>query len=108
MRAGTLRHHVTIQQVSESSANDYGETTVSWTTYGTVWGALVPQGGREFERAKQAYAEMTHLVRTRYVANVDTTMRLKIDNSARYLNVVAVYDPTELRHELVWVCREVV
>ena len=52
MRAGTLRHRLTIQERS-STADAYGGQVETWTDLKTVYGAIWPLRGQEYLANKQ-------------------------------------------------------
>lgn len=60
MRAGDLRHRVTIQAATEIQ-DAYGEAIPTWTDVSTVWASVEPLSGREYLAARQEQQE----VRTR-------------------------------------------
>ncbi len=65
MRAGSLRHRVTIEQaVATQSAS--GAETVAWVEYGTVWASLEPLRGREGLVADQPLAEIDTKITIRW------------------------------------------
>lgn len=101
--AGSLRLSVTIEEVTETNTD--GVVAQSWSDYAdNVRAGILPQSGREFYRAKQVYADMTHLVRIRYLAGVTPKMRLKL--GSRYLNIVSVGNVEERDRVLDLVCIE--
>lgn len=66
MRAGELRHRLTVQEQSDRSDghDGYDET---WTTArARIPGLVVPLAGRELERARQIDPRAAHEVRVRY------------------------------------------
>ncbi len=65
MRAGRLRHYVTIQQ-DGNSANNYGEQESTWSTWKKWHIGITPLTGREYILAQQTTATVTHKVEMRY------------------------------------------
>lgn len=105
IRAGDLRHRVTIQQATVTR-NEFGEPVETWQDLATVWAEVVDLSGREFIEARQAPAsEVTTRVRIRYRAGIEPTMRVL--HGARVLEIVAVLEPEGRRRELHLMCREV-
>ena len=104
MRAGNLRHRVTIQTFT-TTTDSYGQPIESWATFAEVWGAVEPLTGREYFQAQQVQAEVNYRVRLRYLAGVVPTMRVLHDG--RTLEVQAVINPDERNRELQLMCREV-
>lgn len=107
LAAGTLNQRVTIEQPTES-VDSYGEATQSWATIpgGAVWASIDTGGGREFYRAQQTQADLTHLVTIRYRDDVTNKMRLKF--GTRYLNIVRVVNAGEENVKLELQCVEAV
>jgi len=104
MEAGRLRHRVTIQRATEGSADAMGEKALTWAELYTVWAAVMPEASREFYRASQVHAEMTHLISIRYRSGITNSDRLRI--GSRYLNIVAIQNVDERNVELRLVCVE--
>lgn len=106
MRAGKLRHELTIEQYSV--ANDStGDPVKSWSNFATGWWASIePVAGRETFAAQQVLAGVTHMVKGRYLAGLVATMRLKY--GARYFRVEAVRDVEERGREMWLQCTEIV
>ena len=66
-RAGERRHQVTLQRVSGRVAAGEGHQD-TWSTYGTVWAAVLPVEVSAVERqsANTLQAPVTHLVEIDY------------------------------------------
>ncbi len=105
MRAGQLRHRVTIQQ-KIISQNSFGEEVVTWSDVATVWAAVEPLRGQEFIEARQAEAEITARIRMRYRSDVRPDMRV-VWGTHTY-DVLAVIDVAGRGRELQLMCREIV
>lgn len=77
MRAGTLRHRVTIQRY-ELVVDDYGAPLhrESWKDVATVWASVEAVSGRDFFAARQEQSEVTHKVTIRYRGDVTAQMRV--------------------------------
>ena len=104
MRAGRLRHSVTIQEPTAGTPNAYGETVDTWSTVAVVRARIVPQNSREFFAAAQVRGEMTHLVEIRYRSDVTNQMRLKY--GTRYLHIDGIIDTDERNRQLFLACVE--
>lgn len=82
MKAGDLRHRVTIQQ-NTPTANAFGERVDSWVSFATVWAAVEPissdsgGGGNErwLQQVAAEVAEATTRIRLRYQPGITTAMR---------------------------------
>lgn len=101
MRAGRLRHSVTLQSKSVSRDAAGGES-ITWTTFATVWAEVQPLSGREYVAMRQAQADVAVRVRMRYVAGVNPAMRV-VHGSAIY-NVLEVIDVAGRQRELELMC----
>lgn len=97
MRAGKLRHTITIQQRSDSQ-NSYGEQANTWTTFAEVRASVEPLQGREFFASQQMQAEVTTRFRIRYLDGVTADMRISYDG--RTFDIQAVLNPNERGREL--------
>jgi SPP1 family predicted phage head-tail adaptor len=75
MRAGRLRHRVTIQEKSVSQ-NSFGEEVITWTDVKTVWASIEPLRGREYIELRQAQADVTTRIRMRHYPDIVPSMRL--------------------------------
>lgn len=97
MRAGNLRHRVTIQQLVAGSPNQNagGEPEEAWSDVATVYGAIRPLKGREFLSAQQTSSEVTGVIDMRYRAGITSKMRCMFGE--RLFDIVSVVDPDE-RH----------
>jgi len=109
MRAGELRHRVTIQEKSVTR-NSYGEEVITWGDVATVWAAVEPLArgprGREFIEAQRAGAEITTLIRMRYRSGIAPEMRV-VYGSHTY-DIKSVVHVEERQRELHLMCREVI
>jgi SPP1 family predicted phage head-tail adaptor len=103
LRAGSLRHRVTLQQPAETPDGG-GGFTLAWTDVATVWAAIEPLKGAERLHAQQLQSPVTHRVTMRYRSGVTPTMRLLFE--ARTLNIRAVIDPQERNRTLELLCEE--
>jgi SPP1 family predicted phage head-tail adaptor len=105
VRAGELRHRVTIQGRT-ITRNSYGEEKVDWMPVATVWAEVTDLSGREYFAAQQVQAEVTTRIRIRYRPGVAPEMRVVA--GARTFDILAVLDPDGRRRELHLMCRGVV
>ena len=93
MRAGRLRHTVSIERISET-ANDYGEAIKTWSDHLTdIRAAIEPINGREYFAQDSRHAEVTTRFRIRYREGITNKMRIRY--GTRYYNIVSVILPNE-------------
>ena len=80
------------------------------THHDLVWAAVfnsLPQGGREYYRAKQTHATMTHLVRIYWSPEVeDVTAKYWVMLGSRRLDIVAATNVDEASQFIDLVCVE--
>ena len=88
MKAGRLRHYVSIQQPVETQ-NSYGEPEVTWDDVSTgVWAGIEPIMGREFFAAKQINAEIEARIVMRYRSDVKAKYRILHGVNEYYIETV--------------------
>ncbi len=103
VKAGALRHRVTLQTVGETPDGG-GGFTAAWTDGATVWAAIEPLRGRERLHAQQLETPVTHRVTIRHRDGVTAKMRIKF--GTRILNIRAVVNPSERNRTLELLCEE--
>lgn len=88
MQIGDLDRRIIIE-VPTKTANSYGEETLSWATYRTVWAKMEWKGGMEKEETQKITAT-TKLVFT--VRNLDISIneqnRISYDGQYYYIKVI--------------------
>lgn len=107
MRAGKLRHTVTIQQRTAGSPQRTasGQPDTSWTTFQAgVPCSIDPISGREYFTQQQVQGEVTHRIRLRYLAGITQSMRVLY--GARVFDIVSVLNWEERNIELHLMCVE--
>lgn len=105
IRAGLLRHQVTLQR-PRTSGDAFGEERAEWEDVVELRAAITPVSGTEQMAAAQLAATVTHQVTTRYWPGITPRMRLLYGQ--RVLNIVSVVDVDERRRELRMDCAEAV
>jgi SPP1 family predicted phage head-tail adaptor len=104
MKAGQLRHPISFISDDIVSQDDSGGIVRSPRIHARAWAEVTELSGTELVQAQQKKPNSTHQVRTRFVANVDSTM--KIRHQARILNIEGIEDIGDRHIELVILCRE--
>lgn len=102
MRAGTLRHRVTLQAL-EQGRDAYGGPVETWADVATVWASVEAVSGRDFFAARQEQNEVTHKVTIRY--RDDVTADMRVLHGGKTFGIVAPL-PDNRRTRLVLMCRE--
>jgi len=105
MRAGQLRHRITLQQKTTSLFN-YGATTETWAALDTVWAGIEALTGREFFSSQQTVAQADYRITLRYRSGITSAMRAV--EGTRTFDIQTVLDPDGRRRELVLMVKEVV
>jgi len=105
MRAGLLRHKITIQRVSESQ-DSYGEADQTWSTF-----RIVKAGKRNLSGQENQVNDVRNPVRMvefkiHYISGVTNKMRIKHGDAI--FNILFTDNLNDLNRDLVIVCREVV
>ena len=105
MRAGSLRHRVTLQR-QELVFGELGAPLHNkvWKDVATVWASVEAVSGREFFASQQVQSEVTHKVTIRFLPGVTADMR--IVHGGRVFGIVAPL-PDNRGTRLVLMCREV-
>ncbi len=103
MRAGTLRHRVTLQRRGDTR-DGIGTVTETWTNEATVWASIEPLQGREYFEAQRENADVTHKLRIRHRSGVTREMRVIFED--RVFDIEAVLNVEERDRELVLMCKE--
>jgi len=104
VRAGKLRHRVTLQQrvTGSPQKTPMGAPDAAWSDVATVWADVRPLGGRELFLAQQAESKVEAEIEIRYRAGVVAAMRAK--HGAVIYNIEAVIDPEERHIRMVLRC----
>jgi SPP1 family predicted phage head-tail adaptor len=105
MRAGKLRHRVTIQEDQGTTQDSLGQEIEDWQDVATVWAAVEPLQGREFLEAKQLQAEVTTRIRIRYRSGIEPEMRVVWGDHT--YDVISVIETESRRREIELMCMEV-
>lgn len=114
MRAGTLRHRVTIQAATETS-NTRGATAVAWDDLATVYAQIKTTGGDERQASDQVIPVASHTVELRQplpnALQLTPKHRLKWvagPNLIRYFGILAIGEPDNKMRRVVVSCEELV
>lgn len=86
MRAGRLRHRISIQSVG-STYDDYGDLSNSWSTDAIVWASVSPVSGNQEKIAGELTGVETHRIRIRHRAGVSAHNRVQF--GARIFEIVS-------------------
>lgn len=106
MRAGTLRHRVTIQETTETR-DGAGGVINTWSTVATVWAAVEPLRGREFIEARATQAQVDTRIRIRYQASLSLTPKMRVTWGSRVYDIQAVIELRTEHREIHLMAKEV-
>lgn len=102
LRAGTMRHRVTIK-ANTPGQDDYGAATESWGTVATVWAEVRGLSGSEALGSGRVQATTTYRVWMRYRSDVTPAQRLVWGSVT--LSILSV-SPDNSRTMLELICEE--
>lgn len=103
MRAGRLRHKVTVQQVAHAQ-DDYGETTETWSEFIESWASIEPLRGREYHDASLTQGEVDTRIVMRYREGILPTMRVLF--GSRVFDIQTVINVNTRHREIHLMCKE--
>jgi len=92
MRAGPLRHKITIQSATETSDGMGGFTEV-WSDHTTAWGQVIPVKGLEALEHRKLEHENVHRIWIRYQGGI--TAKMRISWGDRIMRIIGIRNPEE-------------
>jgi SPP1 family predicted phage head-tail adaptor len=107
MRAGRLRHRMTLQ-TKTYTADGKGGGSDTWTDSRDMWVSYEPLKGREYFDSQTVNVEITGRIISRYVSGVVPTMRWNWSAKSRTFEILHVINPDERNVELQMMVKEVV
>ena len=103
MRAGKLRHRITIEERLETQEAT-GEPVWEWVPFADVWASIEPISGREFFAAQQVQSTVSTRIRIRHLEGV--TQKMRVNYNGRYYAIEAVIRVMERDREIHLMCVE--
>ena len=102
MRAGALRHQITIEEATETQDDD-GHNIQTWSTFATVWGEFVVMKGSvgvgdENIQGDRPIAESNQQLRIRHLSGLTPKMRVSFDS--RNFNIRSIVNTGERGREM--------
>lgn len=97
LRIGNLRHRITFQ-VPITTVNEIGEEVTGYSDFKTVWAAIEPLHGREFEEGNKNSNEVTHRIKIRYTPGLSGDMKIIYKN--REFDIQSIINVNERNREL--------
>jgi SPP1 family predicted phage head-tail adaptor len=105
MQAGKLNRRILIEQKT-AVQDPYGEETVTWSTWKTVWANVRPMSGNQYYQAsgQTIEARVTTEIRIRYLDGINVeTMRVK--HGSEVYEIDTVLHQEERRRQMSLMCR---
>lgn len=106
MRAGSLRHQITIKNPIAGQDGYGAPASGSGITFCNTRAAINSPRGRKFLEANQPQSENIDVVTTRYRPGIKPYMIVEF--SGRTLEILYIVNPEERNRELHLMCRELV
>ena len=75
MRAGSLRHLVSIEEYTEAT-DSLGGVSLTWTEFSKAYANIAPLNGKEKYVSAEKHATSTHQITIRYLSGVNPKMRV--------------------------------
>jgi len=106
VRAGSLRHKITVQSKTVTSTGDRGQPVYSWTTLATPNASIesATSVGKKAEVARQMVATASHMITMRYLAGIDEKCRVQWNG--RTFNIGGIWNHEERNIWLTLICTE--
>lgn len=94
MKAGDLRHLVTVEELSSGSTTfgTRGQVVKTWRRKARVRAAIMPLRGREVEVARQLFASATHKITCRYFKGASPRQRIQWNGRTFHVDQVLDMD----------------
>ena len=103
MRAGRLRHRLTLQSRTETRSAT-GSVTTAWATEGTVWGAIEPISGKEYLALAQTQNETAVRIVLRYYSGLDESWR--VVSGGKAYSIQSLINTDERDHTITLMCSQ--
>lgn len=100
---GALRHRITLENPVRTDDGG-GGGSVSWQPVATLWAAIRPLRGAEYQIADRAEVRVTHEIRFRFRTDVTGEMRLRKGN--RLFHIHSVLNDQERNRWSLCLCEE--
>lgn len=104
MYAAQLDTRITVQR-PETTRDEFGGVVEGWALIASTWAAVEPLTGRELFAAQATQSETTYRLTVRYMAGVDASCRVLLDDG-RVLGITAVIDLRNQHRYMQFLCRE--
>ena len=102
MRAGLMRHRITIKQPSVGRDETTGDSIETYTDLSTVWANVGFASGRERWANEHTITNYDAVVSVRYLSTIKEDMQIHYDG--RILEIKSIIDPLGNKAELKLLC----
>lgn len=103
MRAGRLKHRITIEK-PEQTKDEFGQLTKTWVTVCSTRAAIDPISGKEYFAAQQINNAINYKITIHYRLGIKSSYRIKYKE--RIFEIHAPLNPKEANRELQLMCEE--
>lgn len=100
MRAGELRHRITIEQLTEVPKDTFGAPARIWTTFDTRSARVRPLRGKELFDAQQVYPTVDHAIKIRHLSGVTAKMRVSFRGRIFDIKGISNRDERNIENDL--------
>ncbi len=97
MRAGQLKHLLSIERVTEIQ-NSFGEPIKEWQEIAKVYGSIYPIRGIERYMSMEKHARATHEINIRYISSITPKDRIIYQN--RVFEIISIFNLGERNRQL--------
>lgn len=104
MRAGELKHSITVQRKVVTGTGDRGQPVYHWATRSQVRANIEELSGRKLELARQLIATATHRVTLRFLSGL--AIKDRILYKGRHFNINSIQDEQLLGFSQSLLCTE--
>lgn len=104
MKAGELRHKITIESRTNSQ-DAYGAVTETWATHVTAWASIEPVTAKEYFEQGKVIGEVTTKITIRYQSGITSLMRVAW--GSKIYGIIMVGNTAERNKEIMLLCKEV-
>lgn len=101
--SGELRRRISLEEPTRS-ADQYGDTPISWSWVADLWAKVEPLSGRELQIAAQVQPDVTHKVTIRFRRGLTCDMRFNV--RGKVLNILSILNIEERDERMECLCQE--
>ena len=109
MNSGDYKRLITFQNI-QTNDEDQGSYSTEWRAFATVYAAIEPISGKEFNDLGGMQSTYTHRVRVRAIKGIKPEMRIQyvdgFEGKVRYFNIIHVKDAGTEHREIQLMCEE--